>query len=329
MSGNHGLKAGLKKVGQAIKRSPQVARKKLAGLATGGGRKKKMGGSKAYSDLPNCRENGWLHDDEAVAVGVNFDVMFLGAMEITYIPNDPQGNNDIALRAIRRVIKVSTIKEPSLLTIGASTVSLCRVSDNTVVMRHGTSRIAYSTVDPSAQRYFAYVALPREAKKSLCYVFDTKSGKKSYDLTFTCAQAFDMNFKDWQARNRAEATAALKAREEQAAAAAAAAAASSSSSNDNGNGGGGGDVDGDRVAEAAAGVADIGVSASEYEEEAEGEEEDAYLEIEALQVEKESEEELQAQADAYFAQLAAAKSMPNLLDIGVDPADYHKLAEEE
>jgi hypothetical protein len=33
---------------------------------------------------------------------------------------------------------------------------------------------------------------------ALCHVFLTESPRKSYELTFTCAQAFDHNYRVWQ-----------------------------------------------------------------------------------------------------------------------------------
>ena len=47
-----------------------------------------------------------------------------------------------------------------------------------ILMRHSTSRIAYSTVDTSDPKLFCYVALPRSSKIALCHVFRTKSAKK-------------------------------------------------------------------------------------------------------------------------------------------------------
>ena len=42
------------------------------------------------------------------------------------------------------------------------------------------------------------IALSRRSPTPLCHVFITASPRISFELTFTCAQAFDFNYKLWQ-----------------------------------------------------------------------------------------------------------------------------------
>jgi len=67
-----------------------------------------------------------------------------------------------------------------------------------IVMRHSTTRIAYSTVDTAKPKVFAYVAMVKNTKLALCHVFSCKSPKQGYEMTFVCAQAFDMNYRRWK-----------------------------------------------------------------------------------------------------------------------------------
>lgn len=73
-----------------------------------------------------------------------------------------------------------------------------------VVMRHSTTRVAYSTVDNDRPRTFAYVAVVKGTELALCHVFNTRSNKQGYEMTFVCAHAFDLNLRFWTA-NKAEA----------------------------------------------------------------------------------------------------------------------------
>lgn len=292
---------GLKAAGNVIKRSPKMARKKIGEMV---GNRKRMGGGKEYSNLSSCHDNGWLHDDDAIRIGVKFNVKYLGSMEIQYIPSDPHANNELAIDTMRKVKQLALHHDKLVLDISSSRVTLTKEEDQEVVMRHATSRIAYSTVDHKHPQLFAYVALPKSSKMSLCHVFDTKSAKKSYELTFTCAQAFDANYSEWQATSGAAAKAKAKKSKEESGKEAAA------------------------VAEVAAKVEALPLGADTAEEAAAEEASDeAYLTIESLEIE--DEESMAAAADEYFCQIMDAKSMPNLLDIGVDPEDYNKASTEE
>jgi hypothetical protein len=70
---------------------------------------------------------------------------------------------------------------------------------STVIMRHSTTRVAYSTVDPARPKTFAYVAVVKGTNLALCHVFNTKSNKQGYEMTFVCAHAFDLNLRHWSA----------------------------------------------------------------------------------------------------------------------------------
>eukprot|EP00730_Choanoeca_flexa_P000270 TRINITY_DN10123_c0_g1_i5.p1 TRINITY_DN10123_c0_g1~~TRINITY_DN10123_c0_g1_i5.p1 ORF type:complete len:315 (+),score=56.67 TRINITY_DN10123_c0_g1_i5:1120-2064(+) len=182
---------GLKAVGGTIKRSPQVMRRKIGGL------KKRMGGGRQHSDLASCKENGWLHTDEKIHSGVSYKITYLGSMEIGFVPGDANKNNDMAMEVIRKITRLNVAHDNLIMTIAAERMLLER-ANNQVIMRHSTCRIAYSTVDHSEPCHFAYVALPRKSNIALCHVFKTKNPKMSYEMTFTCAQAFDANYRAWQ-----------------------------------------------------------------------------------------------------------------------------------
>eukprot|EP00050_Salpingoeca_kvevrii_P012989 m.26185 g.26185 ORF g.26185 m.26185 type:complete len:368 (+) comp4555_c0_seq1:343-1446(+) len=176
----------------AVRRSPQMVRKAF------GKAKAKMGHSKQYSELNDCDSNGWLHADEKVMVGVSYEVKYLGSIEVNYTPASAAQNNAWAIEAMRAVKDYAKSSGPvHKLTVSVGRITLTS-AEGEVVMRHSTSRIAYSTVDHDHARLFCYVALPKTASTPLCHVFWTKSPKKSYEMTFTCAQAFDANYRAWQ-----------------------------------------------------------------------------------------------------------------------------------
>eukprot|EP00049_Salpingoeca_infusionum_P005776 m.96690 g.96690 ORF g.96690 m.96690 type:complete len:324 (+) comp13081_c0_seq1:101-1072(+) len=313
---------GLKAVGESIRRSPQVMRKKLGQLKL----KPKVGRSSDYSQLDDCEDNGWLHSDDQILVGIPFNVKYLGSMEIAYVPGDAAKNNDLALQVMRK-IKAMKIKTHSVtLTISAGRVSLTRHDNHELIMRHSTTRIAYSTVDHQNPKLFCYVALPKSSDISVCHVFQTKGAKMSYQMTFTCAHAFDVNYQHWK-HNRQDAL--LKA------------TASES-----------GDVEPanaipspelrrrpmPRAAvpqhstlrhEASASPTPAASSAVVEAEpsSAVAEEDIGYITIDALEVE--DEEDMMASAESYFSKLSAAKSEPSLLEIGVEPEHYNEASSEE
>lgn len=86
--------------------------------------KSQVGRNKQYSQLDDCQDNGWLHNDEKIIVGVTYKLkvggnwysairrqshhrpalpQYLGSMEINYVPGDPHQNNDLALAVMRKV----------------------------------------------------------------------------------------------------------------------------------------------------------------------------------------------------------------------------------
>eukprot|EP00045_Choanoeca_perplexa_P012179 m.131891 g.131891 ORF g.131891 m.131891 type:complete len:327 (-) comp15916_c0_seq3:58-1038(-) len=314
---------GLKAVGSSIKRSPQVMRRKLGNLS------KKMGGSKQYSDLERCEENGWLHTDEKIHEGVAYKITYLGSMEIGFVPGDAKQNNGMALEVMRKIVEMKVAHDNLVLVIAADRMVLKRESDE-VIMRHSTCRIAYSTVDHAFPNTFAYVALPRKSDIALCHVFHTRSPKMSYEMTFTCAQAFDANYKTWQAnRDVAKAKAIVDERSdvdaENAVASPAlhrkpAPAAQATYPDDEGEEGAYMDLPGVDDEPAAQPVAQP--SRDDDEEEDVG-----YIQIGNLDIE--DEEDIQNAADEMFSRMVKASSEPSVLDIGVEPEHYNDAEEDE
>lgn len=349
------LVSGLKSFGSAVKRSPQLMRKKFGGIAS------RVGRSKHYSSLEDCESNGWIHSDEQVMIGVPYEIKYLGSMEIDYVPHNPQANNLLAAKVMHKIKSMNREVTHVTLTIAAGRITLTR-GHSEILMRHSTSRIAYSTVDTSDPKLFCYVALPRSSKIALCHVFRTKSAKKSYELTFTCAHAFNLNFQRWQ-KSKSNADLLSNAsesgdvepanpmrspevrrrlmvvqQEEQRARASSLSKAQTVRDSPT-------PAD-DRQAVTpqpgqqpqddalAKQMSDTQITvteddgAKESEEEGDGEDNGAeeedlgYIEIEGLEVE--DEDEIQESAEHYFSQLADARSEPSLLDIGVAPEQYNR-----
>lgn len=143
-----------------------------------------------------------------------------------------------AMRALRAHAKVTHAKlKTSVLTIGTAKISLSSHDGSKVIMRHSTTRIAYSTVDTERPKTFAYgslyplciwigqhfwlvdsqslsffiysyVAVVKDTKLALCHVFSCKNQKQGYEMTFVCAHAFDTNYRKWQENRAAAASAA-------------------------------------------------------------------------------------------------------------------------
>jgi hypothetical protein len=319
---------GLRAVGQTIRKSPQVMRKGITNL------KKKMGGSKQYSSLEDCQDNGWLHTDEQIAIGVSYKLKYLGSMEIGFVPGDAHKNNAMAIDTMRKVKSMKIQHDNLTLVVAAERMTLKR-PNNDIVMRHSTCRVAYSTVDHEHPNLFCYVALPRKSKIALCHVFHTKSAKMSYEMTFTCAQAFDANFRRWQKDQKAAKHDAeqadrtdidpenavpspnlrrkmVAAQEAKAASAAAAAAAAETSSAK--------PPAAESAAPAAAAAAPAaGGGGDDYD--------DGYIQIGGLEIE--DEDEIAAAADEMFGNMAQNHEEPSLLEIGVEPEHYNDAESEE
>jgi len=328
------LMSGLRAAASAVKKSPQMARKKIGKAYNSVKGKKKVGRSKQYSELDDCQDNGWLHPDDQVLVGVNYKLKYLGSMEINYIPGDPHKNNELAINVMRKV-KAMKVSHPNLiLTISAGRMTLTRGETHEVIMRHSTSRVAYSTVDHEHPTTFCYVALPRNSKISLCHVFSTKSAKMSYEMTFTCAQAFDVNFRTWQQNKDAAVMKAVASEsgdvepakavrspevrrrimaEEDATRARASSLSRSESAGQAASSAPAKDPD---MAAVTQGVNDVAVEEEEEDDDC------GYIQIEGLEIE--DEEDIVRSADEYFSKLSAAHSEPNLLDIGVEPDQYNE-----
>ena len=147
---------------------------------------------------------------------MNYQVKYLGSVEVDYDPVDVSNNQEHAQKAMR-ALRAHHKSNHSKLSLSALSISVARIQltaadGSKPAMRHSTTRIAYSTVDPEHPKLFAYVAVVKGTKLALCHVFSTKSAKQAYEMTFVCAQGFDMNYRKWSA-NREEALAAATASE--------------------------------------------------------------------------------------------------------------------
>ncbi|EGD73900.1 hypothetical protein PTSG_05595 [Salpingoeca rosetta] len=324
--------SGLKAVGSAVKRSPQMVRKKL-GQAASSMRHRRVGRNSHYSALEDCESNGWLHSDEQVMIGVPFEIKYLGSMEIDYVPHNPQANNQLAAKVMHKIKSMNREVTHVTLTIAAGRITLQR-GHSEVLMRHSTSRIAYSTVDTTDPKLFCYVALPRSSKIALCHVFATKSAKKSYEMTFTCAHAFNLNYQRWQkSKSNVDllATASesgdvepanpmrspevrrrLLVVQQQAQDRARASSLSKSEAA----------RDSPKPTQQPAKEAQVDVQDDKGANDDEDDDDLGYIQIDGLEVE--DDDQIEKSAEHYFAQLAEARSEPSLLDIGVDPEQYNR-----
>ena len=94
-------------------------------------------------------------------------------------------------------------EQSCFINSSAGKMTLINRDDDSVIMRHSTCRVAFSTVDPVCPTTFCYVALVKDTDMALCHVFRSKTAKQAYELTFTCAQAFDYNYRAYVAKTSA------------------------------------------------------------------------------------------------------------------------------
>eukprot|EP00039_Didymoeca_costata_P019332 m.337100 g.337100 ORF g.337100 m.337100 type:complete len:384 (+) comp18046_c0_seq1:134-1285(+) len=190
--------SALKGLGRQIKRSPKIVRK-VIGSAT---QRLKVGKGKGFSDLKGCQDNGWLYKDEDVAAGINYQVKYLGSVEVDFDPSSSSNNQEHAqkaMRALRAHTKQQGGKLPRMiLRVSISNIQLHTIDTCKTIMRHSTTRIAYSTVDVDKPKLFAYVAMVKDSRLTLCHIFKCLTPKQGYEMTFVCAQAFDLNYRNWQ-----------------------------------------------------------------------------------------------------------------------------------
>lgn len=124
------------------------------------------------------------------------------------MPFQPDTNAENQKQAIAVAAKMAT-EHPNgtkaKLNVSSGKMTLFSAQDSgKVIMRHSTARVAFSTVVPQSPTTFCYVALVKGTKLALCHVFQVKTAKYGYELTFTCAQAFDYNYRAWQANQSSE-----------------------------------------------------------------------------------------------------------------------------
>lgn len=205
-----GRVSALKQLGTKIKRSPKIVRKAI-GNAT---QRLRVGKGKGFSDLKGCQENGWLYKDEDIASGVNYQVKYLGSVEVDFDPASSTNNQEHAqkaMRALRAHCKGQSQKVPKFaLRVSIKHLQLTSLDGQRTVMRHSTTRIAYSTVDAENPKLFSYVAMVKDSRLTLCHIFKCATPKQGYEMTFVCAQAFDLNYRSWQSNRAAALEAAEK-----------------------------------------------------------------------------------------------------------------------
>mmetsp|Transcript_11805 Transcript_11805/g.35543 ORF Transcript_11805/g.35543 Transcript_11805/m.35543 type:complete len:358 (-) Transcript_11805:1437-2510(-) len=188
----------LGKIGAAIKGSPRAIRKAFSSR-----RELRAGKSKEHSHLKGCLPNGWLYRDDDVRTGINYKVKYLGSVEVDFNPEDQEANQvsaETAMRALKDHNKEQKLKLPLMgLQVSMRHLILRSGDGGRVVMRHSTTRVAYSTVDAACPKTFCYVAVVKGTELALCHVFNCKSSKQGFEMTFVCAQAFDLNLRYWTA----------------------------------------------------------------------------------------------------------------------------------
>jgi len=193
-----GRVSALKSFTKAIKRSPKIMRKALKGAK----QRMKVGKNKAHSELEGAEDNGWIFKDEDIGAGVNYKVKYLGSVEVDFDASSSSNNQEHAqkaMRALRAYTKGQPQAVPKLvLTVSVGSIELKSLDGKKVIMRHSTTRIAYSTVDAENPKLFGYVGMVKDTNLTLCHIFKCKNAKQGYEMTFVCAQAFDLNFRSWQ-----------------------------------------------------------------------------------------------------------------------------------
>ena len=88
------------------------------------------------------------------------------------------------------------------MQVSVACIKLLSLDGKQTIMRHSTTRIAYSTVDAENPKLFSYVGMVKDTQLTLCHIFKCKTPKQGYEMTFVCAQAFDLNFRTWQSVRR-------------------------------------------------------------------------------------------------------------------------------
>eukprot|EP00038_Savillea_parva_P026361 m.53498 g.53498 ORF g.53498 m.53498 type:complete len:283 (-) comp7461_c0_seq4:746-1594(-) len=205
----------LGKIGAVIKSSPKAVRRVL-------GKKPKGGANQQHGGLNASSSDNWLYKDEHVESGITYKVQYLGSVEVDFDQANPdanQANAEAAMRALRDHSKAKKEKLP-FMGLQIAMKHMVLRSDyigghnrGTMVMRQSTTRVAYSTVDSARPKTFSYVAVVKGTKMALCHVFNCRSRKQGYEMTFVCAQAFALNLRYWK-ENKDRATVEAQQSEE-------------------------------------------------------------------------------------------------------------------
>eukprot|EP00039_Didymoeca_costata_P006783 m.93205 g.93205 ORF g.93205 m.93205 type:complete len:332 (+) comp13389_c0_seq1:176-1171(+) len=149
--------------------------------------------------LPSGQKK-WLHTDDKICQGVAFKLKYIGSSELSYIPAEGAKNQLKAIKTCRATMRRISrlLPQTANLCVSSGKMTLTSAENNPkIIMRHSTCRVAFSTVDPNNPSWFCYVALVKGSDIALCHTFLCKSEAQGLELTFTCAQAFDYNYRAW------------------------------------------------------------------------------------------------------------------------------------
>ena len=105
-------------------------------------------------------------NDADMFEGVNYKVKYLGSVEVDFDSAATGANNQEhsqkAMRAIlahsKEIQKKQAIPK-MVLTVSVGNLKLTTLDGTKTVMRHATTRVAYSTVDAENPKLFAYVGM--------------------------------------------------------------------------------------------------------------------------------------------------------------------------
>jgi len=162
------------------------------------------GKGKSYTAM-KPKGSRWLHTEAAICDGIAFKTFFVGSIQVPFAKQDGSKNQAVAIEASKKLVSNAKPDEAqsAFLNVSSGKMTLISRPDESIIMRHSTCRVAFSTVDPANPTTFCYVALVKDTELALCHVFRAKTAKQAYELTFTCAQAFDFNYRAFVAKSSA------------------------------------------------------------------------------------------------------------------------------
>eukprot|EP00042_Codosiga_hollandica_P041534 m.370462 g.370462 ORF g.370462 m.370462 type:complete len:337 (-) comp56128_c0_seq7:130-1140(-) len=193
----------------AVARSPGAVRRALASPGT----LRRVFGAKEYAALDDTtnQDNGFSRDDKELLVGVSFKVKYLGSVTVSRrAAEDEAAARQETASAARYVEKHPRGKHQTklFLKISREAVVLSDSATGEVLLSHSISRVGFTTVDKVNRNLFLCVARVKNSRTPLCHVFQCKTVRDSYDLTFTCAHAFHLKYVQWMQQKKEELDAA-------------------------------------------------------------------------------------------------------------------------